>query len=308
MMKRLLFIYMFIFAVGSSSTQTVYNWTANTNPGWTSSNNVLRWRGGCNAVTTNCNGNYSNSTNSYYTSGVIDASCTMASTVITSFFISGFAEFGFDLLYFEYSTDGTTWTNFYGPGVGLTGDAGTGVTWTLPAIPISSTLQIRLNFQSDNLLVYSGYRITDFTIDCNVVLPVELTEFSVQNKNNENKLSWTTMSELNNSHFIVERSETGFEFEEIGNVAGLGNSVNKYVYSFTDKDYPEGKINYYRLKQVDYNGAIEYHKIISIYNDEISPKLLGTYNLLGQPVSLGYTGIVVDLYDDGTSKKRYLSK
>jgi len=93
-------------------------------------------------------------------------------------------------------------------------------------------------------------------------LPVELTSFDGKETGKTNTLTWQTASELNNSHFEVERSLDGNNFRQIGNVHGNGTSVYKIDYQFEDHN-PVAQ-SYYRLKQVDYDGKFEYSDIISI--------------------------------------------
>lgn len=94
-------------------------------------------------------------------------------------------------------------------------------------------------------------------------LPVELISFKGAASRNGIELAWETASEKDNSHFEVERSADGSAFEQVGNVKGHGNSSTKISYRFTD-DIPLPGQNYYRLKQVDYNGQHEYSRVISV--------------------------------------------
>lgn len=90
-------------------------------------------------------------------------------------------------------------------------------------------------------------------------LPVELIYFNVVVQDHVN-ISWATASEINNDYFLVERSEDGSHFYEIGRVGGNGNSNEEIAYSFTDK-FAFADIEYYRLKQVDYDGRFEYFEV-----------------------------------------------
>ena len=96
-------------------------------------------------------------------------------------------------------------------------------------------------------------------------LPVQLTDFSVSVCNETSVcLTWQTGSEANNNKFLVQRSQDGKRFETIGTVKGAGNSLTRQFYSFTDSDPQEG-FNYYRLKQVDFDGKYEYSPIEVVY-------------------------------------------
>ena len=102
-------------------------------------------------------------------------------------------------------------------------------------------------------------------------LPVQLTYFDAQNAANHTaKLSWTTASEINNSHFDVERSYDGRTFEAIGKVSGNGNSQHQIEYSYTDASVSKLENTvYYRLKQVDFDGAYEYSDIRVVRFDAV---------------------------------------
>ena len=69
-------------------------------------------------------------------------------------------------------------------------------------------------------------------------------------------------------------------------------------------------LNYYRLKQTDFDGKFEYSKTISIDNrvDDSFKEIIGRTNLLGQEVDEFYNGIVIVRYKDGTSQKFYQFK
>ncbi|MEO5569629.1 MAG: SBBP repeat-containing protein [Bacteroidia bacterium] len=96
-------------------------------------------------------------------------------------------------------------------------------------------------------------------------LPIELVSFYGRAIEMQNILYWTTLSEINNNYFSLQRSRTGNNFETIGILNGAGNSTQKSTYSFTDAK-PFMGINYYRLQQTDFNGEISFSKIIALQN------------------------------------------
>ena len=108
---------------------------------------------------------------------------------------------------------------------------------------------------------------------CSIPLPVVLTYFNaVKNMADQTvSLSWTTGSEKNNNYFEILRSEDGVNFQVIGTVAGAGNVETLTNYSFVDPSPIDG-INYYKLKQVDYNGEASYSVIrtVDFYNNDLS--------------------------------------
>ncbi|GLR16975.1 T9SS type A sorting domain-containing protein [Portibacter lacus] len=92
------------------------------------------------------------------------------------------------------------------------------------------------------------------------LLPVELTKFEAEKEKDYGMLHWATSSELNNLHFEVESSNDGKNFEKIGVVLGAGTTSDLSTYDFVDRA-PFTGINFYRLKQVDLNGAFEYSDV-----------------------------------------------
>ena len=103
-------------------------------------------------------------------------------------------------------------------------------------------------------------------------LPIELVRFDAKSvDNNSVQLEWQTALEINNEQFIIERSDDAFVFYEIGAMDGRGNSQIRNDYEFIDY-FPLSGINYYRLKQIDFDGTFTYSDIVSVSmknNDEL---------------------------------------
>jgi len=93
--------------------------------------------------------------------------------------------------------------------------------------------------------------------------PVEFTRFEAKTTaNNQVKLIWETASEIDNQGFGIERSQDGYKWETLDFVKGAGNSLEEQYYEWIDdKPYLE-QVNYYRLKQIDFDGDTEYSEII----------------------------------------------
>lgn len=102
---------------------------------------------------------------------------------------------------------------------------------------------------------------------CNFVppapLPVKLVNFSGVRTEQGVLLKWETASEENNDRFEVQRSANGADWRTIGVVKGNGTTQIAQQYSFVDRSPSDG-LAYYRLHQIDFNGADEYHKVISV--------------------------------------------
>ncbi|MEO6837609.1 MAG: T9SS type A sorting domain-containing protein, partial [Ginsengibacter sp.] len=100
----------------------------------------------------------------------------------------------------------------------------------------------------------------------NSVLPVTLLNFTATLQSQDVKLDWSTSTEINSSHFIIQRSIDGTHFTDIGSVNAAGNSSIKKQYSYNDNEYLNAgaDILYYRLQLVDIDGKFKYSGVLSV--------------------------------------------
>ena len=95
------------------------------------------------------------------------------------------------------------------------------------------------------------------------LLPVTLLSFSGESYNTYNKLQWTTTQETNNKYYAVQRSTDAIHFTEIGTSPAAAPGATIHQYLFTDYT-ASAEVNYYRLKQVDFDGQFDYSKTIRV--------------------------------------------
>jgi subtilisin family serine protease len=88
-------------------------------------------------------------------------------------------------------------------------------------------------------------------------LPVELTSFNAVYADGQVNLEWITSTEINNLGFEIQREDQNHSYTTIGFVEGKGTTTSNNHYSFVDQDFSSGK-NYYRLKQIDFDGTFSY--------------------------------------------------
>ena len=178
----------------------------------------------------------------------------------------------------------------------------TGFTGTITAaggLPFTGAEQFFLamdgNANSDCQFTLAGTNIQP--------LPIELVSIYAKEYANANKIIWEVASELNNDFFTVERSIDGIAWREVSIVPGAGTSNQQRAYSVLDINF-EKTINYYRLKQTDYDGVFQYSKTIFVDNTIEDTYILRSVNTMGQDILDDYHGVVIDIYSDGSSKKR----
>lgn len=138
-----------------------------------------------------------------------------------------------------------------------------------------------------------------------VVLGATILSFDVVEENRVNILTWKTEDEVNLSHFNVLTSVDGLEWINLSTV--LAKNLNQgSTYNYQHVGF-ESTINYYKLRVVDFDGTEEYSDIFVIDNSKNKVEILYSTNLLGQQIDTNtFKGLVIDVYSDGTSKKRYL--
>jgi len=99
-------------------------------------------------------------------------------------------------------------------------------------------------------------------------LPINLSSFNVHKENEKNILQWTTLQEINNHQFNVQRSANGINFSTIAIQPAIATNEQSNTirnYAMVDAQ-PINGTNYYRLEQVDKDGKITYSSIVSIKN------------------------------------------
>lgn len=116
-----------------------------------------------------------------------------------------------------------------------------------------------------NVSNFSPFTIASITPDG---LPVELVYFSGAASEEGNLLTWKTVTEHNNDYFLVEESIDGKNWKVCGKAPGNGTHTGLLSYTFLDKQ-PYPGVNYYRLKQVDFDGKYNYSDVISVNNTSV---------------------------------------
>ena len=95
-------------------------------------------------------------------------------------------------------------------------------------------------------------------------LPVDLVHFEAKCSQNEAIIHWITASEVNNSHFVLEKSDDLINYNQIAIINGQGNKNAPTHYKHSEIYDYQNSPTYYRLKQYDFDGTETIHGIISL--------------------------------------------
>lgn len=108
-------------------------------------------------------------------------------------------------------------------------------------------------------------QISLLVLEADYAIPVELVSFTASSVDDGVSLEWSTATEKNNFGFYIERKTTG-EWSAVDFIKGAGTSTETHDYKYIDKHQNLLGISsvYYRIKQVDFDGSVQYSNIESI--------------------------------------------
>jgi len=142
--------------------------------------------------------------------------------------------------------------------------SGTVFNLTLPADANNEALvQLRWIYYEIGSGITDRLAVDDVTVSSSP-LPVELVRFDAYAQRDEVRLEWQTATETRNAQFVVERSADGRTFSTLHTIAGAGDSREPLDYAATDAAPLRGQ-SFYRLKQVDFDGAFEYGPVRAVF-------------------------------------------
>jgi hypothetical protein len=113
----------------------------------------------------------------------------------------------------------------------------------------------------------------------NIPLPIKLLSFNAVKKGTHVDLDWSTASEQNASHFNIEKSNDGIEFDVIGKLPA-SNTQSIKNYRFVDKhafELPATKVLYYRLKMADKDGSFMHSNIREVRNHDLKANIIAVH-------------------------------
>ncbi|RPD49347.1 T9SS C-terminal target domain-containing protein [Hymenobacter sediminis] len=140
---------------------------------------------------------------------------------------------------------------------------------------------------------YNANGLTDYR-DALIVtpLPVQLLSFTAREAGLQAVLTWATATELNNAYFVVEASPDAHTFTAVSEIAGAGTSSQRREYRYTDVNlmrYATATV-YYRLRQVDQNGKVQYSPVQPVAVSSVSATLVAEPNPVTDVLTLELRG------------------
>jgi len=100
------------------------------------------------------------------------------------------------------------------------------------------------------------------------VLPVELLSLAAERKGDQARIYWSTANEENSDYFLLEHSTDGRSFRPLAEVKAAGSSSFRLDYEYHHLKPVAGQ-NYYRLRQVDFDGTTYDHGVVRVRFDEL---------------------------------------
>ena len=161
------------------------------------------------------------------------------------------------------------------PNAGASGE----LTVSIDGIDLFTQTDIASYFATSNVYFgfSSGYnggffgqnKVCGFDVTPIIPASIDLIDFEASKEGDKVQLIWSTSSEEDNKEFIIEKSINGISFYKIGIVNGNGNSDQVNKYSFNDEKPNEGA-NYFRIKQVDFDGKSKYYNARVVYMKDLN--------------------------------------
>ena len=166
-------------------------------------------------------------------------------------------------VYIQPSDGNIILANSYSTSPGSWRSTDAGATWMPINLPSSGYQVVSVDSMTQFAAQGNGF----YKLSSPYFIPVELISFSASTTEGNVLLRWSTATELNNSGFDIERSSDNKDYVKIGFVPGYGTTTESKSYSYTTS--LKTTKQYYRLKQVDFDGTFEYSSTVEV--DGIAP-------------------------------------
>ncbi|MES2777753.1 MAG: T9SS type A sorting domain-containing protein [Bacteroidota bacterium] len=109
-------------------------------------------------------------------------------------------------------------------------------------------------------------QLATITVPFTIILPVTFGDITATSNNCNISLAFETLSEQNTKQFEIEHSPDGITWTVVAILGTKGNSTAKQVYQYAHTGAATGT-GYYRVKQLDLDGSIQYSSTVTITNN-----------------------------------------
>lgn len=141
----------------------------------------------------------------------------------------------------------------------------------LNTAPSSAYMRLRLSTDSAAVMYPFGVaaegEVEDYLVMTNFPLPIKLSAFTAKEKDCDVVLNWEIAGADNFSHFTLERSNAGNDFQAL---ATFKYEDGRYAYRYIDAQ-PGASKWYYRLKLTDLDGSYDYSSIAALNLGHCAP-------------------------------------
>lgn len=137
-------------------------------------------------------------------------------------------------------------------------------------------------------------------------LPIDLISFEATEYNNAINLRWIVASQVNNDYYTIYKSYNAYDWVEVSNIEGAGNTNSLMEYEWADEMVVYGTV-YYKLRQTDYNDEYEEFQpiAVTVLDPDRHEEIIQTINLSGAEVDNKFKGFIINVYNTGKVEKVY---
>ncbi|MDF2449999.1 MAG: hypothetical protein K0R26_2503 [Bacteroidota bacterium] len=192
---------------------------------------------------------------SFTTNTLCVSPCTVVVSITNISCVGGGS--GFQIGYWSGSCTGTSTTSL--TYLGNTTGSGGAVTTTITGLTPGQKITIGIDGNAGANCTFS------IAASNTQLLPVDLLYFYGYQQGKENYLEWSSLSESDIDYYLIEYSNNGIDFKDLGRVKANGNSTSKKVYSLIDS-YVETEYTFYRLSYFDFAKKQKIFQIVNINN------------------------------------------
>jgi hypothetical protein len=152
----------------------------------------------------------------------------------------------------------------------------------------ADTIAINVTPGQDYWIIVESKRDNNVAYELQVIcsdhpLPVQLTAFDAVSTSDGVQLTWSVASEVNNSHFEIEREQPDVTpWEHVGTITGRGTNPTEQTYTFVDHNVAPETAYIYRLFTVDNSGSRQVAGTATVNSDALPPTTLASgFELIG---------------------------